>query len=125
MTILSSEQIAALKQKLSEKGDKTVREELANGNYGEPRKKIVENWLEEFEREKLEARFQQELKQRDQIFREQMQTEETRFKAQLAVSLSQAESAKSASKAAMISAVVAIIAAILSVAPFIYSFLKK
>lgn len=125
MTILSSEQIAELKQKLSEKGDKVVREELANGIYGEGKKKIVENWLEEFEKEKLEARFQQELKQREQIFHEKMQKEEKRFQAQLAVSLSQAESAKSASKAAMISAIVAIIGAIISIAAFRYSLLKN
>jgi hypothetical protein len=53
-----------------------------------------------------------------------MQKEEKRFQAQLAVSLSQAESAKSASKAAMISAIVAIIGAVISIAPFIYSLLK-
>lgn len=124
MTILSAAQINELKQKLAEKGEKAVREELANGIYGEARKKIVENWLEEFEREKLETRFQQELQQRDQIFHEKMQKEEARFQAQLTVSMSQAESAKTASKAAMISAIVAVIGAIISIAPFVYSFLK-
>lgn len=53
-----------------------------------------------------------------------MQKEEKRFQAQLVVSLSQAESARSASKAAMISAIVAIIGTVISIAPLIYSLQK-
>lgn len=81
MSVLSPQEIAELNHKLIEKGDKVVREEpLANGVYGtEVRKRIVEQWLEECEREQLETRFQHELQHRDQMFQERMQTEETRF----------------------------------------------
>lgn len=125
MTILTPQQIAEFKQKLATKGEKVVREELANHIYGETNKRIVENWLEEIEKEQIESRFQQELERRDKIFQEQMQREEVRFQAQLNVSISQAESTKSSARWAMISAVIAIVGALISIAPFLYSFLKN
>ena len=122
MRIFTPEQIWEFKEKLNQKGEKTVREELANHIYGESNQRIVESWLEEKENERQENRFQQEFKAREKMFQDQMQKEEERFQKQLEVSKSQADSAKLSARAANISAIIAVIGGVISIASVLYHF---